>query len=136
MYELFEHTADVGLRMRASSREELFADAARALVSLLVAEPESVQPRAHRQFRVLGDELEYLLFDWLSELLYSIETDRWLWSRFEIQIDADGLTADCWGEPIDRQRHHLEHEVKAITYHGLFVRQEAGRWQAEVVVDI
>ena len=30
MYEVFEHTADLGLRMRAGSLEELLAEAARA----------------------------------------------------------------------------------------------------------
>ena len=29
MYELFEHTADLGLRVQANSLEELFVDAAR-----------------------------------------------------------------------------------------------------------
>lgn len=136
MYELFEHTADVGLRVRAATREELFVDAARALLSLIVAEPETVQANHQRQFRIPGNELDYLLFDWLTELLYSIDTEGWLWSRFEIQFDQDGLIADCWGEPIDRRRHRLEHEVKAITYHGLFVTQQDSIWQAEVVVDI
>ena len=37
-----------------------------------------------------------------------------------------GLQAVCRGEPLDRARHELDHEVKAITYHGLTVRPQCG----------
>ena len=40
------------------------------------------------------------------------------------------------GELVDPERHELEHEVKAITYHGLKVEQQADQWLAEVIVDI
>jgi SHS2 domain-containing protein len=30
----------------------------------------------------------------------------------------------------------MEHEVKAITYHGLRVEQSSDGWMAEVIVDI
>ena len=46
------------------------------------------------------------------------------------------LTATAWGEELDRDRHVLSHEVKAITYHGLKVEQDADGWQAEIIVDI
>ena len=44
VYEIFEHTADLGLRMRAGSLDELFADAGRALFSVIVANPDAVRP--------------------------------------------------------------------------------------------
>ncbi len=47
-----------------------------------------------------------------------------------------GLEAAAWGEPMDPSRHELNHEVKAITYHGLKVEQTADGWLAEVIVDI
>ena len=49
---------------------------------------------------------------------------------------VDGLTARAWGEPLDRTRHDLQHEVKAITYHGLRVEPAPDGWLAEVIVDI
>jgi SHS2 domain-containing protein len=46
------------------------------------------------------------------------------------------MSGAAWGEPLDRARHVLEHEVKAITYHGLRVEKIADGWLAEVIVDI
>ena len=66
MYEVFEHTADVGLRVRAADLGELFAEAARGLFSLIVPDLASVRPKQELPFRLAGSEREYLLFDWLN----------------------------------------------------------------------
>jgi SHS2 domain-containing protein len=136
MYEVFDHTADVGLRIFAPDRSSLFAEAARALFSLVVANPESVQPVEKRDYELAGEQDEYLLFDWLSELLYTFETEHLLLSEFQIELSREGLRAACRGERVDRSRHELDHEVKAITYHGLKVEQSGEGWLAEVIVDI
>lgn len=136
MYEIFEHTADLGLRVAADTLEELFVDAARGLFSMIVANLDDVRPAQERSFDIPGTAVDYLLFDWLTELLYAFDTTGLLLSEFTVRITPDGLSAACRGEPADRARHRLEHEVKAITYHGLVVRQENGRWRAEVIVDI
>ncbi len=136
MHETFEHTADLGLRVRAVSEEELFAEAARGLFSMIVPELDSVQPMHTREFRIAGRQRDYLLFDWLNELLYVFDTERLLLSQFDVRMTDEGLTATARGEPYDPQRHRLDHEVKAITYHGLRVEQDVDGWLAEVIVDI
>ncbi|NLX98998.1 MAG: archease [Rhodopirellula sp.] len=136
MYEVFEHTADVGLRARATDLNELFAEAARALFSLILANPDSVRPVQEASIRIEGDQVEDLLFDWLAELLYRFDTNHLLFRDFHVAVDAAGLEATARGEPVDLGRHELEMELKAITYHGLTVRREGGGWLAEVIVDI
>ena len=83
-----------------------------------------------------GDDREFLLFDWLRELLMRHDADRQLFGRFTVTVRPDGLTGTAWGEPIDAARHVLSHEVKAITYHELHVEQTPDGWLAEVIVDI
>ena len=136
MFEAFEHTADLGLRIRAATLDELFVEAARALFSTLVEDLAAVRQSERVAVTVGGADREYLLFDWLRELLCRFEMDHQLCSRFEVKVRPDGLTATAWGEPIDRGRHELGHEVKAITYHGLTVEQTDSGWLAEVIVDI
>src|SRR5438093_76242 len=119
MYETFDHTADLGLRIQAADLDTLFAEAATALFSVIVEDPSSVQPRRQVEVRLSGDDREYLLFDWLKALLYHFDAEHLLFSRFDVRVGTDGLTATAWGEPLDRDRHILDHEVKAITYHGL-----------------
>ena len=137
MYEVFEHTADLGLRVRGKTKEELFAEAGRGLSAMIVANLDSIQPVQTRTIEVAGEDLGFLMFDWLNELLYAFESDKLLLSRFEVQIAGDRLHAVCSGEQMDQQRHEMEHEVKAITYHQLRVEEaEDGGWLAEIIVDI
>jgi SHS2 domain-containing protein len=136
MYETFDHTADLGLRIRAADLNTLFAEAGRALFATLVENLDEVAPLQRLGVTIAGSDREYLLFDWLKELLYRFEVEHLLFSRFEAQVGPDGLQGSVWGELVNPQRHELSHEVKAITYHGLRVEETADGWLAEVIVDI
>ncbi len=136
MYETFAHTADTGLRVQTADLNTLFAEAGQALFSLMVGNLDDVQTRSRVPFAIDGDDVEYLLVDWLTELLYAFESERWLFREFEVSIGAGELRATGLGETADTKRHQLEHEVKAITYHGLEVKQSPEGWNATVIVDI
>jgi SHS2 domain-containing protein len=136
MYETFEHTADLGLRVRAADLDSLFAEAGRGLFSLMVANLDAVRLVEEVSLGVVGDELDYLLFDWLNELLYIFETRRLVLVEFNVRASESSVQATARGEPFDPARHQSEHEVKAITYHELKVVKENGDWLAEVIVDI
>jgi SHS2 domain-containing protein len=137
MYETFEHTADLGLRVRAANLDALFADAAGGLFSIIVANLDAVRRSVDHTFELAGEANDLLLFDWLNELLYVYETKRFVFCRFEVRVGPAGLKATAWGEPLDAERHLLDHEVKAITYHALKLEQTGnGDWLAEVIVDI
>jgi SHS2 domain-containing protein len=136
MYEFFEHTADLGLRIRAADLNTLFVEAAQALFAAVVEDLATIQPVREVKVELPPDDLEYLLFDWLKHLLIHFDTEHLVLGQFDVRIDEAGLHGTAWGEPLDRSRHNLEHEVKAITYHGLLVEQTADGWQVEVIVDI
>jgi SHS2 domain-containing protein len=136
MYETFEHTADLGLRIRAADLDTLLAEAGKALTSIIVEDVASVQPVQRLDIALAPEETAYLLFDWLRELLYRFDAEHLLFSRFEVHVSDEGLKGSAWGEPLDEARHVLGHEVKAITYHGLKAEKVADGWEAEVIVDI
>jgi SHS2 domain-containing protein len=136
MYETFDHTADLGLRIRAPDLRTLFAEAGMALFAAIVEDLHTVEPRQRVDIQWTETDRDLLLFDWLKELLYRFDTEHLLFGRFEVQVNEAGLSGSAWGEPVDPARHHLLHELKAITYHGLRVEQTAEGWLAEVIVDI
>lgn len=144
MHETFEHTADLGLRIRAADIDTLFAEAAEALFSAVVEDLKTVEPKEKVELRMESADREYLLFDWLSELLYRYDTGHMLFSKFEVHVHlppspgvaTPRLTATAWGEKLDPARHAPGHEVKAITYHELKVKETSDGWLAEVIVDI
>jgi SHS2 domain-containing protein len=136
MFETFDHTADLGLRVKSPDLNTLFVEAATALFSTIVEHLATVAPNQAVVVELPKDDPEYLLFDWLKTLLYHFDAEHVLFARFEVKIDDTGLKGTAWGEPLDRSRHELGHEVKAITYHGLRVEKTADGYLAEVIVDI
>ncbi|MEW6733484.1 MAG: archease [Acidobacteriota bacterium] len=136
MYEIFEHTADLGLRITAPDLNSLFAQTAEAFFSLIVENLSEVHAEQQIDFQITGEDKAYLLFDWLNELLYTFDTRHLLLCQYNVEVDETGLRAQAWGEKLDINRHQLDHEIKAITYHELKVEQISYGWQAEVIVDI
>jgi SHS2 domain-containing protein len=46
------------------------------------------------------------------------------------------LKAVAKGEPFQEGVHVIKTEVKAVTYHQIEVREEKGRWKAQVILDL
>lgn len=135
---MFEHTADVGLRVRANDLEDLFQSAAEGVFDYIVSNREQVLEEESETVSLSADSREQLLIDWLNELIFLCETRHRLYKRFEVRLTKDGqiLEAKISGEPIDRDRHILDHEVKAVTYHGATLNQLGDAWEAELILDI
>jgi SHS2 domain-containing protein len=136
MHEIFEHTADIGLRIRAPDLSALFAEAAEALFSAFVANPGGISPAESISVSLPAADPEELLHDWLSELLYLFHTRRMVFCGFEVRFSENGLEGIARGERIDRERHEIEIEVKAVTWHGLKIEPTPDGYLAEVIVDI
>ncbi len=98
---------------------------------------DHVRPGRQCTYRLEADNPTELLFDWLAELLFVFDTKHLLFVEFDVRINGEHkLQATARGETVDETRHRLDHEVKAITYHGLTVRRDGPGWMAEVIVDI
>lgn len=136
MFTILPHTADVGLRVEAEEINALFEEAGRGLFSLIVSNLEEVRSQRWKEIAIEGKDMEYLFFDFLNELLFIFESEGLLLREFDVSVGPRGLQAIAGGEKIDRERHRMAHEVKAITYHGLMVKKIERGWVAEVIVDI
>lgn len=135
-YELLDHTADLGIRVAADTLEGLFEEAGLALFDLLT-DLNRVTPTARFQFSLKAETLESLFVQWLRELLYQFFGKKTVFCRFEVvELTEDSLSAVCWGERVDPERHTFRTEIKAVTYHGLRVARSAEGWTADVIFDI
>jgi SHS2 domain-containing protein len=136
VYAIFEHTADLGIRVRAATLGDLMADAARGLFTVIAGDLAQVATVVERTFAVPGTDPAWLLYDWTSELLAAFDVERLLLCEFAVTVDEGGLRATARGERFDPARHTLDHEVKAVTQHLLDVRRGPGGWEAEFIVDV
>jgi SHS2 domain-containing protein len=134
-FETFEHEADIGVRGHGATLEEAFANAARAMYSVMV-NIERVEQREFRGVNVTAGDREQLLVEWLNGLLAVSDIERMVFSRFEVRIEGNALAGTAWGEPLDRTRHEPNVEVKGATYHLLKVEQEKDGVIAQCVVDV
>ncbi|MHC5541925.1 archease [Singulisphaera rosea] len=136
--EIFDHTADVGFRIRGDDWDDLFRTAAEGVFDYIVVNREAVEPRESVAIALSADEPVELLATWLNELIFLSESRHRLFSRFEVRVDESGtnLRAEVRGEAIDRDRHILDHEVKAVTRHAMSIRPDEAGWLAELILDI
>lgn len=135
-FRVLEHTADIGFEAFGKNRKEVFANAGRALQSLMV-DLSSIVPREEIEIQVTGADPGSLLVNWLSEILYRIDADGRLFHDFCIHSISDrSLSAVSRGEPFDRARHQVKLQLKAITYHQLALVETPDGWRAQVYVDI
>lgn len=134
----FDHTADVGLRIEAATLDDLFRTAAEGMFDYVVVNRREVQALDPETVQLRSESTADLLVLWLNELIFRAETTHRLFTRFEVAIAADGLQLEATiaGEPIDTERHVLDHEVKAATHHGLTLEQSESHWVAEIILDI
>ncbi|RLE07569.1 archease [Candidatus Aerophobetes bacterium] len=135
-YELIDHTADIGIKVRGKSVGELFENAAYAMFDL-IADLNRVKKREVLGVEIEGEGMDELLADWLRELLYKFNGERHLLKDFKIEeIDQKSLKARVRGEKLDLSRHSLKMEIKAVTYYGLEIKRTSEGWQAQVIFDV
>ena len=135
-YELLEHTADFGIRVWGKTLDELFINAAIGMYEL-IADISKVTPRESVIVEVEADDRNLLLRDWLSELLYYFNNKEMLLSKFKIdKIDNEHIKSEAKGEYIDKNKHELLHEVKAVTYHRLHIEEKEGLLTTEIIFDV
>ncbi len=132
-FEELEHTADVGIRAFGGTLDELFANAAAGMFSL-ITDLETVKPVGEYEVKLAAKDAKSLLFDYLSELLVLHETQKVLLSEFDAKVSASAVDARARGERIDAKRHPLNLMIKAVTYHAMEVDPAKG--VAQVIFDI
>lgn len=135
-WQHFDHEADVGVRGIGVTQAEAFEQAALALTSI-VTQLESVEPRQRIDVSAENGDPELLFVDWLDALIFEMATRKMLFSRYNVNVQAERLSAVAWGEPVDVKRHQPAVEIKGATLTELKVEKcDDGHWLAQCVVDV
>ncbi len=122
-YELVEHTADVGVKAYGETIAEAFEHAAEGMFDIITDE-STIQPIGEYTIILEAPDLEQLLVDWLSQLLFLNGAHCFVFGRFEVTLTGTSLSARVFGEKFDTKKHRMGVEVKAVTYHMLQVHLE------------
>ena len=135
-YEIIEHTADIGIRVRGRTLEEVFALAAGSMFDLMI-DVSQVQPVEKAEISLEAESLEELFVTWLNELVFRAEVSEMFFSRFEVDsVTEKSLRASAMGEPYKENAHSSRVQVKAATYHQLEICPSDEGWFANVIFDV
>jgi SHS2 domain-containing protein len=135
-YEVFEHTADIGLNIYGATLADLFIHAAQGMESLMVP-LEQVRVVTGREIAVTGRDTLALLIEWLNELIFLFDTAHLLLRDFEIDaITETRVTGRAFGEAYDAQLHELSSAIKAVTWHEAAINRIPGGYQARIIFDL
>ena len=135
-FEILEHPADVGFVAYGRTLEELFENAALALLSL-ACELDRVEERLSRFLQATGSDTEALLYGWLSEVLAAADAEQLVFRRADVTSVGNGrVCGTLYGEVFDKTRHQAGTYIKAVTYHQLRVEQTPDGWRARVYLDV
>ena len=136
-YEILDHTADILLKSYGSSLAEAFEHAAVGMFDQIYPTTD-VKSIGEFQVDLQNDDIEQLLVDWLSELLYIHETQKIIFAKFKVNLDEKNnkLVSQAYGENIDPEKHVIANEIKAVTYHMLEIGCQDQNYFVKVLFDI
>lgn len=135
-YELIEHTADIGIRVKAGDLKSLFKNAALAMFDIICEKLPTKSVRLEEiKIKEKADNIEELFINWLNELLSLSASKDLIFSDFRINhLDKNNIEAVALG--INISNFKVNSEIKAATYHELKIKEINSGWQVEVIFDV
>ena len=132
-------TADMAFEAFGKDLDELFENSALALAEAMV-HLETVAPKVKKEIKLEHASLQGLLIDFLNEIIYFKDAGPLFLTKFKVKVKKEvevwKLTAVAWGEKVNFDKHKVEADVKAATWHMLELNQKGKQWYARVVLDI
>jgi SHS2 domain-containing protein len=140
-FEFRDHTADVQVRSWGPSLEEAFSQTAYSLMTTITPNLNKIAVKVERKITVEAEDIEALLFDFLSEFLYIFDVEELIFNQIYVhQIerlnDNFKLFATLKGEKFDLDKHEIGTEVKAITYSFMNIEKKHESTIIDIVFDI
>lgn len=139
-FEYLDHTSDIEFVARGKTLKEVFENAALAFYNSIV-DLSRIDCKITKNVSVEGDDIENLLYNFLEELLFLFDTEKFLGKKVKVEkliIDKgkNRIVASVCGEELNMEKHNPKTEIKAVTYHQMYVKKVDGVFEAHVILDI
>lgn len=133
---ILEHPSDIGVEVKGKTMNEAFELSALGMMSIIV-ELSNVKVNTTKNITIKSIDIQQLLVKWLSEILYLYDGQQFIAKEFFVKSLTDtDLKAVVKGEKIDVTRHKLKMDIKAVTYHQLYIHQGTDGCKIRVFFDI
>ena len=136
-FEWLDHTADIGVRVRAKTHAELFIQAASAMFTVIAQPAQPLNNPKKEAFSIIleASDWDALLLDWLNELVSLSDSRGLIFTDFAMEkLTAKSLHAKVFGLP--RSYFAMERDVKAVTAHGMKIHKFNKLLEVEIIFDV
>ncbi len=136
-YRLLEHTADYMVEVTGRSKEMLFINTAYALADIMY-NIQKVEIKMIKILQFCGANFNEMFKDFVSQIIRLVCSDCFLYSKVSVNIKGNSFSGYCKvkGELVDRKKHELKKEIKALTEHQLRLEKIGRIRKAVFVLDI
>lgn len=133
-YEILEHTGDLQMKITAKTREDLFSEALRGMMSFLKKVPGASGHRIKRTVSISSVDLTALLVDFLSEALALSQIHKEVYDKVTFKkFSRNSLEAELEGSLVKS----FDEDIKAVTHHEAEVKESGkGQWSTNLIFDI
>ena len=135
-FEELEHTADVKMRITADDFTSLMSESGFALSQVMYGTSERGVSEISTSIEAEGASAEELCVNFLSELLFIMETEYLVPSAFSLAVSENSITGTVSGIPFERGKHSGGIEVKGISYSGLTLTKTNTEYELIIIFDI
>ncbi len=130
-------TADLAFEAKGKDEQELFQNCLAALASATINVKKIGTYDKNKPFDLKADSREQLLYSFLSEAIYLKDAEEFVAIRADIKITEEWkLQGEFKGVIIDRSKHDLRNDIKAITKHMFTIKETDDVLTARVIVDV
>ena len=131
-FKFMKHTADIKFQSYGKTLSEAYENAALAMFNVMYE--GKVKRDKKRKINVKGKDLENLLYNFLEELLFLLDTENFFLSKIKVKIKNLKLRADLEGD--DANNYKISSDVKAVTYNQMQIKKKKDKFICQVVLDV
>ena len=125
-YKFIDHATDAIIEVTADSLEDASMVAAESVVNTTI-DLDTIEQKEQKEIEVKGEDLRFLLLNWLEEVIYQLITQGFAIAKFQVSISKNShytLKAKIFGEKMDLSKHRFKVEIKAPTFHDMRINQK------------
>lgn len=134
-YKFLEHTADIKFQAFGKTIEEVFENSLYAMFFSM--SEEKIESRISKKIKVSGKDLESLLYNFLEEFLFLLDSEGFFLSKInKLKVDSENFVLEIEAVGDLAENYNVELDIKAVTYNDMFVKKEKDEWVSQVVLDV
>jgi SHS2 domain-containing protein len=136
-FKFLEHTADIKFQAFGRSMEEVFKNSILATSEAMY--DGDVGKTLTNEINIEGTDKENLLYNALDEIVFLFDSENFLVSEvknLKIRKSGEGFELQATITGDSSEKYDIQEHIKSVTYNEMFVREENGKWTAQVVLDV